>query len=126
MDAELKSILTVLLDKVERIDATLPTLATKDDVARLETRVDRLEQSVDRLEQSVDRLDQSVDRLDQSMDRLEDRMDRLERNMDQFGEEQRQMKEMVGVLRMREIGRLDGRIDQLTLEVGLGRKPAAL
>ncbi len=119
MDAELKSILTVLLDKVERIDATLPTLATKDDVARLETRVDRLEQSVDRLEQSVDRLDQS-------MDRLEDRMDRLERNMDQFGEEQRQMKEMVGVLRMREIGRLDGRIDQLTLEVGLGRKPAAL
>lgn len=112
MDAELKSILTVLLDKVERIDATLPTLATKDDVARLETRVDRLEQSVDRLEGRMDRLDQSVDR--------------LERNMDQFGDEQRQMKEMVGVLRMREIGRLDGRIDQLTLEVGLGRKPAAL
>ncbi|KAA0683442.1 hypothetical protein [Roseomonas genomospecies 6] len=91
MDAELKSILTVLLDKVERIESTLPTLATKDDVANLDARVSR-----------------------------------LEKTMSEFGEEQRQMKEMIGVLRMREIGRLDGRIDQLTLEVGLGRKPAAL
>ncbi|MBP2291948.1 hypothetical protein [Azospirillum rugosum] len=81
MDAELKTILTVLLDKVERIETT--TLETRADVVRLEQRMGR------------------------------------------FEDEQRQMKEMLGIVRMREIGRLDGRIDQLTLDVGLGRQSTA-
>ena len=70
MDAELKTILTVLLDKVERIETT--TLETRADVARLEQR----------------------------MDRFEERMDRFDERMGRFEDEQRQMKEMLGVVRM--------------------------
>ena len=97
MDAELKTILTVLLDKVERIDSTLPTLATKADIVRLEERLDRVEE--EQREMKVD--------------------------LREVRDEQRQMKEMLGAIRMREIGRLDGRIDQLAMDVALGRKPAA-
>ncbi|HEY0835008.1 MAG TPA: hypothetical protein VGE72_13970 [Azospirillum sp.] len=81
MDPELKSVLMLLLDKVERIEAT------------------------------VTRLDASNARLEASNERLED--------------EQRQIKEMLGVVRLKEIGRLDGRIDQLAMDVALGRKPDA-
>lgn len=40
-------------------------------------------------------------------------------------EDNRQIKEMLGIVRMREIARLDGRIDQLAQDVALGRKSAA-
>lgn len=73
MDAELKTILTVLLDKVERIETT--TLETRADVVR-----------------------------------LEQRMDGFDERMGRFEDEQRQMKEMLGIVRMREIGRLDERM----------------
>jgi len=81
MDPELKSMLTVLLDKVERIEATTQ--------------------------------------------RLEATTGRLEDEQRQMRDEQRQMKEMLGVVRLKEIGRLDGRIDQLAMDVALGRKPDA-
>lgn len=90
MDAELKTLLTVLLDKVERVEAQMPTLATKNDIARLEGRVERLED-----------------------------------DMQQVKGEQRQMKEMLGDMWLKESARLDGRIDQLAMDVALGRKPAA-
>lgn len=97
MDAELKTLLTVLLDKVERVEAQMPTLATKDDIARLEGRIDG----------------------------VEGRMDGLEGEFRTFKDEQRQMKDMLGNMRLKEIARLDGRIDQLAMDVALGRKPAA-
>jgi len=80
MDPEMKSLLTVLLDKVERIEANM---ATKADIARLED------------------------------------------EQRQMKDEQRQMKEMLSVVRLKEIGRLDGRIDQLAQDVALGRNPTA-
>ncbi|HYH39627.1 MAG TPA: hypothetical protein VD860_15495 [Azospirillum sp.] len=76
----MKSLLTVLLDKVERIEANM---ATKADIARLED------------------------------------------EQRQMKDEQRQMKEMLSVVRLKEIGRLDGRIDQLAQDVALGRNPTA-
>jgi len=97
MEPELKTLLTVLLDKVERIESQMPSLATKGDIVRLEGR----------------------------MDRLEGRMDGLEGRMDGLEDGQRQMKEMLGNMRLKEIGRIDGRIDQLAMDVALGRKPAA-
>jgi hypothetical protein len=67
---------------LKQLAVILPTLATKDDIARLE---------------------QGQLRLEQSQARLED--------------EQRQIKEVLGGVRLREVGRLDGRIDELTLVV---------
>ena len=81
MDPELKSMLTLLLDKVECIEA------------------------------SNARLEATTERLDARTERLED--------------EQRQIKEMIGVVRLKEIGQLDGCIDQLAMDVALGRKPDA-
>ncbi|HYD68011.1 hypothetical protein [Azospirillum sp.] len=81
MDPELKSMLTVLLDKVERIDATVT--------------------------------------------RVEAEQCEMKEELRQIKDEQRQMKEMLGVVRLKEIGRLDGRIDQLAMDVALGRKPDA-
>ena len=52
--------------------------ATKDDIARLESRMDCLEEHMDRLEEHMDRLEEHMDRLEERMDRLEERMDRLE------------------------------------------------
>ena len=49
----------------------LKNLATKDDIARLEERMDRLEERMDRLEDRMDKLEDH-------MDKLEDRIDRLE------------------------------------------------
>jgi len=49
---------------------------------------------------------------------LKDGQSRLEEDM-------RQVKEMLGVVRLKEISRLDGRIDQLSLDVSLLRKTAA-
>ena len=104
MDAELKTLLTVLLDKVERVEAQMPTLATKDDIARLEGRIDGVEVRIGG---------------------VEGRMDGLEGEFRTFKDEQRQMKDMLGNMRLKEIARLDGRIDQLAMDVALGRKPAA-
>lgn len=87
MDPEMKSLLTVLLDKVERIETNM---ATKSDIARLD---DELRQIKDEQRQMKD--------------------------------EQRQMREMLSVVRLKEIGRLDGRIDQLAQDVALGRNPNA-
>ncbi|HYH18604.1 MAG TPA: hypothetical protein VD995_08285 [Azospirillum sp.] len=95
MDPELKSMLTLLLDKVERIEASN---------ARLEATTARLEATTERLEATTERLDARTERLE---------------------DEQRQIKEMIGVVRLKEIGRLDGRIDQLAMDVALGRKPDA-
>lgn len=83
----MKSLLTVLLDKVERIEANM---ATKDDIARLEN------------EQHL-----------------------IKDELRQMKDEQRQMKEMLSFVRLKEIGRLDGRIDQLAQDVALGRNPNA-
>lgn len=118
MDAELKTLLTVLLDKVERVEAQMPNLATKTDITRLEGRIDGLEGR-------IDGLDARMGGLDGRMGGLESRMDRMEGEFRTFKDEQRQMKEMLGNMRLKEIARLDGRIDQLAMDVALGRKPAA-
>lgn len=86
MDPELKSMLALLLDKVERIEARLAGLdeaptkvqasAIKDDIARLE-------------------------------------------------EEQRQIREALDLVRLKEVGRIDGRMDQLTMDLVLRRKLSA-
>lgn len=83
MDAELKTLLTVLLDKVERIEAQMPLLVTRRD------------------------------------------LELVREELRPVKDEQRQMKEMPGDIWQREISRLDGRIDQLAMDVALGRKPAA-
>lgn len=88
MDPELKSMLTVLLDKVERIDAT-------------------------------------VTRVEAEQCEMKEELRQIKDEQRQMKDEQRQMKEMLGVVRLKEIGRLDGRIDQLAMDVALGRKPDA-
>ncbi len=62
----------------------LKNLATKDDIARLEERMDRLEERMDRLEDRMDKLEDRMDRLEDRMDKLEDRMDKLEDRMDRL------------------------------------------
>ena len=101
MDPEMKSLLTVLLDKVERIEANM---ATKDDIARLEN---------EQLQMKGE------------MRQFKDEQLQMKDEMRQFKDEQRQMKEMLSVVRLKEIGRLDGRIDQLAQDVALGRNTAA-
>lgn len=118
MDPELKTLLTVLLDKVERVEAQMPTLATKSDIVRLEGRIDKLEGRVGGLEGQVGGLEGQVGG-------LKGQVGSLEGEFRTFKDEQRQMKEMLGNMRLKEIARLDGRIDQLAMDVALGRKPAA-
>jgi len=57
--------------------------------------------------------------------RLEGRMERVEDEQHAMHDEQRQMNEMLGIVHMKEIARLDGRIDQLAQDVALGRNPNA-
>jgi len=114
-DDDLKSLIGAL---VQRLDTILPTLATKDDIARLEAGQARLEARVDRLEEGQARLEDGQARMEARASRLEEGQARMEG-------EQRQIKEMLGVVRMKDVARLDGRIDQLAMDVALGRKPAA-
>lgn len=88
MDPELKSILTLLVEKVEGLDA-------------------------------------KVERIDATVARIDTEQQEIKEEVRQMRDEQRQMKEMLGVVRLKEIGRLDGRIDQLAMDVALGRKPDA-
>jgi hypothetical protein len=108
MDPEMKSLLTVLLDKVERIDAKM---ATKDDIARLD----------DELHQIKGELGLVKDEQRQ----MKDGMLQLKDEQRRMNDEQRQMKEMLGNVRLKEVARLDGRIDQLAQDVALGRNPNA-
>ena len=101
---ELKGLLLEVLKTVQEIK--------QDHGARL----DRIETRLDRIEKDHGaRLDRIETRLDQNQADHTERLDRIE-------SEQRQIKEMIGVVRLREIGRLDGRIDQLSMDAALGRK----
>ncbi|MEI8395830.1 MAG: hypothetical protein WCF85_13905 [Rhodospirillaceae bacterium] len=46
------------------------------------------------------------------------------KRFDQIDEQLRQVKEMVGIVRLREVARLDGRIDQLAQDIALDRHAA--
>ncbi|MBK3798459.1 hypothetical protein [Azospirillum argentinense] len=75
----------------------------KTDVSGLKADVSTLKADVSALKTDVSTLKTDVSGLKAGQARLE--------------EEMRKVKEVVGVTRMQEIARLDGRIDQLTLEV---------
>lgn len=92
---ELKPLLVQLLEKVDAIHTDVAGL--KADVTELKTGVAELKTDVAGLKAGQARLE----------------------------DDNRQIKEMLGAVRMREIARLDGRIDQLTLDVGLGRTRVA-
>jgi len=78
-----------ILTLLRGLATVLPTLATKDDVAALRGDMTKLQEGQARLEQGQARLE----------------------------DEQRQIKESLGAVRLREIGRRDGRIDELTMVV---------
>ena len=120
MDAELKSLLELILAKVGQID-------------ELRAKVDELSAKVDELGANVDELGAMRPKVDQiaeiraKVDRIEETLPTLAAKADiaRLEDEQRQIKEMLGTMRLREIGRLDGRIDQLTMEFNLFRKSDA-
>ena len=101
MDPEMKTLLTVLLDKVERIDAKM---ATKDDIARL---------------------DDELHQIKGELGLVKGELGLVKGELGLVKDEQRQMKEMLGTVRLKEVARLDGRIDQLAQDVALGRNPNA-
>ncbi|MEI8394590.1 MAG: hypothetical protein WCF85_07635 [Rhodospirillaceae bacterium] len=70
----------------------------------------------------LDRIEQRLDGVEQRLDRMEPRLDRMEPTLDRVAGEQQQVKEMLAGVRLREIGRLDGRIDQLAQDVGFARR----
>ncbi|MDW3217076.1 MAG: hypothetical protein R8F63_00575 [Acidimicrobiales bacterium] len=61
-------------------------LATKDDIARLDGRIDGLSERVDGLSERVDGLSERVDGLSVRMDTLGERMDTFSERMDTLGE----------------------------------------
>ncbi|QCO00159.1 hypothetical protein D3093_33435 (plasmid) [Azospirillum argentinense] len=56
--------------------------------------------------------------------RLEGKVTSLEGKVSNLEGEMRKVKDVVGVTRMQEIARLDGRIDQLAQDVALGHRAA--
>ncbi|WP_029007926.1 hypothetical protein [Azospirillum halopraeferens] len=96
-DEDLKRLLGGL---IQRFDEVLPTLATKKDLERFATKED--------------------------IARLEGRINGPEHGtLKRIEAEQQPIEEMTGVAWISEIARLDGRSDQLALDVPLGRKAAA-
>lgn len=103
---ELKPLLVQLLEKVDAIQTDVAVLKT--DVAELKTDVAELKTDVAGIKSDVGGLKADVAELKIGQAHLE--------------EDNRQIKEMIGIVRMREIGRLDGRIDQLTQVVVQGKQ----
>ena len=107
-DEDLKSLIGAL---VRRFDEVLPTLATKQDLGRIETRLDRIEDEQRHMKGELHQMKHDLNQVKSDLHQVKD--------------EQRQMKEMLGNVRLKEVARLDGRIDQLAMDVALSRKPAA-
>lgn len=95
MSDDLKPLLLQLLTKTDTILNDVAVLKT--DVSGLKTDVSGLKTDVANLKDGQARLEEDI----------------------------RQVKEMLGIVRLKEVSRLDGRIDQLSLDVSLLRKAAA-
>lgn len=120
---DLKPLLLQLLQKTDTILADVSGLKTdvsglKVDVSSLKTDVSGLKADVSSLKADVSTLKADVSTLKVDVSSLRAGQARLE-------DEMRQIKEVVGITRTREIARLDGRIDQLAMDVALGRNQTA-
>jgi archaellum component FlaC len=68
--------LTARLDQVEK------NMATRQDVNRLDRRMDKFDQRMDKFDQRMDKFDQRMDKFDQRMDKFDQRMDSLENRVE--------------------------------------------
>jgi len=73
---ELKQMMTLMLEKVDRINDGLEEVKQRLD--RVEQRLDAVEQRLDAVEQRLDAVEQRLDAVEQRLDTLEKRVDRLE------------------------------------------------
>jgi predicted nuclease with TOPRIM domain len=96
MDDDLKAVLGNILTVVE---------STRSEVTTLRSEVTALREDHGR---KLEALQTGQDAQGQHLDRVETEL--------------RQVKEMVGSIRLREVARLDGRIDQLAQDVALSRR----
>lgn len=110
MAEELKPLILTLIDKMDE----MLTLQRQHggDIAQLKTDVARLDAKVEQVDA----------KLTAKIERVDAKVERVDANL---RDEMRQVKEVAGATRLKEIARLDGRIDQLTLDVGLGRPKTA-
>uniref|UniRef100_A0A7C5V1R0 Uncharacterized protein n=1 Tax=Caldicellulosiruptor owensensis TaxID=55205 RepID=A0A7C5V1R0_9FIRM len=73
---ELKQMMTLMLEKVDRINDGLEEVKQRLDA--VEQRLDAVEQRLDAVEQRLDAVEQRLDAVEQRLDTLEKRVDRLE------------------------------------------------
>lgn len=104
----------------------LEVLTTVRDIKSAhEKRFDAIEQRLDHMSGRQDQMAEWQGQITGQLDQVRGDLRGMAGLLTQSVSEQKQIEEMVGNIRLKEIGRLDGRIDQLSMDVALSRRGAA-